>query len=95
MAQLRPSNLRAGTISHWQRRPSTSRSAPRRRFAPRVDCKVILAMENHGTLADVRPGDRVTVVYELPDGSRVAFRIRERESVSWGRWTRLICRLAR
>ena len=70
---------RAGTITMAEaalyqpfRAPETFRAAG--------DCKVILANGDHGTLADVRPGDRVTVVYELPDGSRVAFRIRERSS---------------
>jgi hypothetical protein len=49
-------------------------------FRAAGDCKVFLANGDHGTLADVRPGDRVTVIYELPGGSRVAFRIRERSS---------------
>ena len=42
------------------------------------DCKITLCNGHEGALADLQPGDRVSRVYELPNGSRVADRIRER-----------------
>ncbi len=42
------------------------------------DCKVILVNGDKGTLADLRPGDRVTVIYEAPGGSLIAYRVRDR-----------------
>lgn len=42
------------------------------------DCGITLANGDKGTLADVQPGDRITVIYELPSGSPVAYRVRDR-----------------
>jgi Cu/Ag efflux protein CusF len=44
------------------------------------DCKLTLATGGAGSLADVRPGDRITLMYELPGGSPVAYRIGEQTS---------------
>jgi hypothetical protein len=72
-------DAKAGTVTMQEpplykpfRAPETLRIAD--------DCKVVLANGDEGTLADVRPGDRVTVIYELPGDSRVAYRIRDRSS---------------
>jgi hypothetical protein len=74
---------KAGTVTMEQpplyqtfRAPETFRIAG--------ECRVMLANGDQGTLADVRPGDRVTVIYELPGGSRVAYRIRDRSSTFVG-----------
>jgi len=48
------------------------------------DCKVTLAAGGTGTLADVRPGDRITVIYELPGGAPIAYRIRDESSTFVG-----------
>lgn len=48
------------------------------------DCKVMLPNGHDGTLTDVQPGDRISVIYELPDGAAVAFRIRDRSSTFTG-----------
>jgi hypothetical protein len=39
------------------------------------DCKVLLRDEKAGTLADVQPGHRVTVTYEIPNGTATARQI--------------------
>ena len=54
------------------------------RFCTAGNCKVILTNGEHGTLADLRPGDRVTLIYELPGGSRFAYRIRQMSSTFVG-----------
>jgi Cu/Ag efflux protein CusF len=41
------------------------------------DCKVVLREGKAGTLADVRPGHRVTVTYEHPNGNSVAREIEQ------------------
>ncbi len=46
-------------------------------FSIAPDCKVILPNGREGTLADVKPGDRIALIYELPGGSPVAYQIRE------------------
>jgi Cu/Ag efflux protein CusF len=48
-----------------------------KKFGIADDCKVILNNGNIGTIADLKPGDKVTVIYELPGGSPVAYRVRE------------------
>ena len=40
-----------------------------------ADCSVLLRGDKSGTLADIQPGDYVTVTYELPDGKPVASKI--------------------
>jgi Cu/Ag efflux protein CusF len=42
------------------------------------DCKLLMRNGQNGTLADVQPGDRISVLYELPGGSPIAYRIRDR-----------------
>lgn len=39
------------------------------------DCKIVLRYEKAGTLADIRPGNHVTVTYETPDGKLEARQI--------------------
>ena len=41
-------------------------------------CKIVLNNGKEGTATDLHPGDRVTIIYELPDGSPVAYRISKR-----------------
>jgi hypothetical protein len=55
-----------------------------RTFRAAQDCKVTLWNGREGTLANVKPGDRVWVVYEVPRGSQVAYRIRVRTASSQG-----------
>jgi len=52
-----------------------------KQFCVAGDCQIILSNGGKGKLADVRPGDRVTIVYEFPDGAPVAYRIRKRTAV--------------
>lgn len=39
------------------------------------DCKVMLRDEKAGTLADLQPGNRATVIYEIPGDAAIAHRI--------------------
>jgi hypothetical protein len=55
------------------------------KFRIASDCKLTLANGSDGTVADLRPGDRITVIYELPGGSPVAYRIREQTSTFVGK----------
>jgi hypothetical protein len=48
------------------------------------NCELTLANGGGGTLADVQPGDRIMVIYELPGGSPVAYRIQEQSSTFVG-----------
>jgi hypothetical protein len=48
------------------------------------DCAVMLRDGSKGALSDVRPGDRIAVIYELPNGSAVAYRINEESSTYVG-----------
>lgn len=54
------------------------------RFRIAGDCKVILLNRHDGSLADLQPGDRISVIYELPKDSAVAYRIREKTTRSDG-----------
>ena len=54
------------------------------RFHIAGDCKVILSNGREGSWNDVQPGDHISVVYELPRGSQVAYRIRERTATFEG-----------
>lgn len=49
------------------------------------DCKFTLAAGGTGALADVRPGDRITIVYELPGGTPVAYRISDQSETIVGK----------
>ncbi len=51
-----------------------------RTFHLAADGKVMLREGHDGTLADVQPGDRVSIIYNVPGGARVAYSIRERTS---------------
>jgi len=42
------------------------------------DCKVILPDGKHATLASLQAGDRITILYESPGWTPVAYRIRQR-----------------
>ena|ERR1051326_7129684 len=48
------------------------------------DCKVVLHDGKTGTISDVKPGDMVTLIYELPYGSAVVYRIRDESSIFTG-----------
>lgn len=50
-----------------------------------ADCKVVLRNGKDGVLDDVKPGDRVTAVYELPNGSPVVYRILEKSTTFVGK----------
>jgi hypothetical protein len=47
-------------------------------FRVASDCKILLPNGKSGQLADLKPGDRIRVIYELPGGSPVAYRIRDK-----------------
>jgi hypothetical protein len=49
------------------------------------DCKIVLWNGKSGTLADVRPGDRVTVVYDVPDSMPTAYRINDGSLIFTGK----------
>jgi hypothetical protein len=51
------------------------RQGPAKTFQIPDDCKVVLRDGKVGTLADVQPGHRVTVTYEVPDGAVTARKI--------------------
>lgn len=55
-----------------------------RKFRLANDCKVTLWNGREGTLADMHPGDRISITYELPDRSPVAYRIGEKSSTFLG-----------
>lgn len=46
-----------------------------RRFTIATNCIVVLHNTQAGTLADIHAGDQVTVLYEIPDGIRMAWQI--------------------
>ncbi len=48
------------------------------RFHTAKDCEVTLWNGHAGTLAELHPGDRISVTYERPDGSPTAYRIEEK-----------------
>ncbi len=48
------------------------------------DCGVRLWDGREGTVAEVRPGDRILVIYQLPGGSPVAYRIRDKSATFVG-----------
>ncbi len=58
------------------------RGAPMFRIS--ANCKVVLWNNSGGTLADVQPGDRLTVIYELPNRLPVAYRLRDWSSTLVG-----------
>jgi Cu/Ag efflux protein CusF len=53
-------------LRHWDRDKT---------FMLSEDCKVILHEQENGTLASIKPGDHVTVVYETPSGLNVVSQI--------------------
>ncbi len=55
-----------------------------RSFRLAEDCKVSLANGRNGTMADLHPGDRISIVYELPDRSPVAYRISNKSATFVG-----------
>lgn len=48
------------------------------------DRKVILTDGKEGMVSDLKPGDRVAVIYELPDGTAMAYRIRQESATFVG-----------
>lgn len=48
-----------------------------RTFRIASDCKLFIRNEHGAKLADLRPGDRISVLYGLPGGSAVAYRIKD------------------
>jgi hypothetical protein len=46
------------------------------RFAS--NCEVTLRDGRSGSFQDLKPGDRVTIIYELPNGAPIAYRIEDR-----------------
>jgi len=48
------------------------------------DCKVTLWNGDDGKLTDIHPGDRIFMVYEVPNRSQVAYRIHERTTSCQG-----------
>jgi hypothetical protein len=67
---------KTGTVQMEEARVERPFRAPKS-FQIAGDCQVILWNGQEGNLADVHPGDRVSVVYELPNRQQVAYRIRE------------------
>ncbi len=55
-----------------------------RTFHVASNCKIVLWNGHEGTLADVQPGDRIVVTYDRPNGSSVAYRIRDRDLATVG-----------
>ena len=56
-----------------------------RTFRLADDCEIVLWNNKDGTLTDLTPGNRLVVTYELPGGSPVAYRIRERTQTYVGK----------
>jgi hypothetical protein len=54
------------------------------RFRIASNCRVILWDGREGTLAELQPGEQISVTYELPGGSPVAYRIRDESSTFVG-----------
>ncbi len=55
-----------------------------RKFEIAGDCRVLLRDERTGTLADVKPGHWVTVIYESPDKTATARRIEQTSATFTG-----------
>jgi len=49
------------------------------------DCKVVLSNGKDGTINDVKPGDQVTIIYQLPGGSPLAHHILEKTTTFVGK----------
>jgi hypothetical protein len=49
------------------------------------ECRILLNGSRHGALADVKPGSRVTVTYEIPGNELVARQIEQRSKVFVGK----------
>ena len=43
-----------------------------------TDCKIVLNSGDTGALTALQPGDRISVIYELPAGSPAVYRIKDR-----------------
>jgi hypothetical protein len=80
---VRDVDLKAGTVTMAEAPLYQPFRAPKG-FRLAGDCKVILWNGQEGRLADVRPGDQISVVYELPEGSQIAYRIREKTTTFEG-----------
>lgn len=74
---------KAGTIT-MEERPLYQPFHAAKRFQIAGDCKVLRWNGQEGRLRDLQPGDRVSVVYEIPNGSPVAYRIRKRTAAFEG-----------
>jgi Cu/Ag efflux protein CusF len=51
------------------------------------DCRVVLRNDKSGTLADVQPGNRVTVTYEIPGGKATARQVAQTSATFTGALT--------
>jgi len=51
------------------------------------NCKIVLRDENTGTLADILPGNHVTVIYEIPNGRPMAMQIVQTSMTFTGKLT--------
>ncbi len=74
---------KAGTVTMAEPALYRPLHAPKK-FRIASDCKVTLWDGREGRVTEVQPGDRISVIYELPGGSPVAYRIRDASSTLVG-----------
>jgi len=68
---------KAGTVTMQEAPLYVPFHAPQM-FRLAAGCEIVLPDRHDGTLAALQPGDRISVIYELPGGAPVAYRIRDR-----------------
>ncbi len=74
---------KAGTVTMEELALYRPFHAPEK-FRIASDCKVKLWDGREGTVAEVQPGDQISVIYNLPGGSPMAYRIRDKSATFAG-----------
>lgn len=74
-------------IDPQTRKLTVHHRAMNKKFEIAGDCRVMLRDERTGTLTDVKPGHRVTIVYETPDNKATARRIEQTSATYAGTLT--------
>ncbi len=81
--RVRSVDGKAGTVT-MEQTPLRQPFEAAKTFRLAESCKVALADGGHGALADLQPGDRLDIIYELPGGAPVAYQIRDQSSTFTG-----------
>ncbi len=76
-------DAKAGTVTMQEAPLYVPFHAPQM-FRLAAGCGIVLQDGHDGTLAALQPGDRISVIYELPGGAAVAYRIKDRSMTMVG-----------